>query len=96
METDSLQQPQPQQNQIPHLEHAVSNKTTLGHNHLSSMILTVYISSKHSDKEIMIYALLDTQSDSTFVLECVADELQVRCFQIKNSYNEFTINSQLP
>ena len=44
---------------------------------LTSMVVPVYLSSDtNPDKEILVYALLDTMSDSTFVLETVAEDLQ--------------------
>lgn len=46
------------------------------HTGLTSMILPVYLSSKNDpDSEILVYALLDTQSDSTFVVEDLASHL---------------------
>ena len=45
-------------------------------NYNSGMIVPVYVSSKQSpDKEILTYALLDTQSDSAFVLDQIGDAL---------------------
>ena len=46
---------------------------------MSSMIVPVWVSSKKNpDKEHLVYALLDTQSDTTFILEKTADKLNAR------------------
>ncbi|PIK59809.1 hypothetical protein BSL78_03264 [Apostichopus japonicus] len=46
---------------------------------MSSLILPVYISHKgNPNKEILTYAMLDTQSDTTFVTECVCEALGVK------------------
>ncbi|XP_072173968.1 uncharacterized protein [Diadema setosum] len=45
---------------------------------LTSMVLPVYLSSLDSpEKEILVYALLDTMSDTTFTADSVGEELQV-------------------
>ena len=45
----------------------------------SSMVVPVWVSHQEKpDKEILVYALLDTQSDATFILEETCDELQVQ------------------
>ena len=46
-------------------------------NRLTSMAVPVFLSyEENPDHEILIYALLDTMSDSTFVLNTVAEDLQ--------------------
>ncbi|XP_014679584.1 PREDICTED: uncharacterized protein LOC106819471 [Priapulus caudatus] len=43
---------------------------------ITSMVVPVYVSSREApDKEVLVYALLDTMSDTTFVLDSIADEL---------------------
>ena len=50
----------------------------------TSPIVPVYISSpEHAGKEILVYAMLDTQSDSSFILEEVADTLNVTSKPVK-------------
>lgn len=45
----------------------------------TSSIVPVWVSStKQPDKEVLVYALLDTQSDTTFVLEEVAQDLDTK------------------
>ena len=54
----------------------------------SGMIVPVYVSNIQSpDKEILTYALLDTQSDSTFVLDQIGDALETdkSCSTVKLS-----------
>ena len=58
---------------------AVSCKVHLGERSSSSMIVPVWISSEQAPSmEILTYALLDTQSDSSFILEDVAKALMVK------------------
>ena len=46
---------------------------------LTSMIVPVYLSSKSNpDSEKLVYALLDTQSDTTFVVESAADSINAK------------------
>ncbi|XP_070195581.1 uncharacterized protein [Littorina saxatilis] len=46
-------------------------------NSLTSMAVPVYLSTEQNpDHELLVYALLDTMSDSTFVLDSVAEDLQ--------------------
>lgn len=56
------------------VSHAVSSITT--ENFSSGMIVPVYVSYKaNPEKEIMVYALLDSQWDSTFTIESVPRQL---------------------
>lgn len=48
----------------------------------TSAIVPVYVSSD-SDKEVLVYALLDSQSDSSFILEEVADALELDMEPVK-------------
>ncbi|XP_071948982.1 uncharacterized protein [Antedon mediterranea] len=49
-------------------------------NTMSSMIVPVWISNEHKpEKEHLVYALLDTQSDTTFVLEDTANQIGASC-----------------
>jgi hypothetical protein len=46
-------------------------------NPLTSMVVPVYISSQENPgREILVYALLDTMSDTTFVLDSVGEDLE--------------------
>ena len=52
------------------------NCTSQGASSSTSMIVPVWLSSsKRPDAEVLVYAILDTQSDSTFVLKETCDEL---------------------
>ena len=54
----------------------VRQNVTSGQSGLTSMIVPVYLSSKSNPStEILVYALLDTMSDSTFVVEPVVEHL---------------------
>lgn len=58
--------------------HKVNSHTVIREASATSSIVPVYLSSVNEpEKEILTYALLDTQSDSTFVLEDLAKELNV-------------------
>lgn len=58
--------------------HKVNSHTVIREASATSSIVPVYLSSVNEpEKEILTYALLDTQSDSTFVLEDLARELNV-------------------
>ena len=66
----------------------------------TAMIVPVWISSTRSPStEIMTYALLDTQSDSSFLLEDVARELQVEqqpvCLRLSTMTNTSKVNSSI-
>ncbi|XP_057716613.1 uncharacterized protein LOC130931672 [Corythoichthys intestinalis] len=63
------------ESQVPH--HAVSHISTQ-HTSATSSIVPVFVSSvQEPHREVLTYAMLDTQSDSTFVLEDVLDKLSV-------------------
>ena len=49
----------------------------------TSAIVPVYVSNPDNSKEVMVYALLDTQSDSSFILEQVADVLDAPAEVVK-------------
>ena len=42
-----------------------------------SMIVPVWLSSSRSNEEVLAYAILDTQSDATFILKEICDDLDV-------------------
>ena len=45
----------------------------------TSSILPVYVSTAaNPEEEVLVYALLDTQSDTTFILKDIADLLHVK------------------
>ena len=60
------------------VETRISNRNIQdGGDFKSAMIVPVYLSSKNApEREILVYALLDTQSDTTFILEDTTKRLQ--------------------
>lgn len=55
-----------------------------GNSTQTSAIVPVYVSTpSDSSKEVLVYALLDSQSDSSFILEEVADVLDTNTEQVK-------------
>lgn len=52
------------------------------HSVQTSTIVPVYVSSD-SDKEVLVYALLDSQNDYSFILKEVADTLEVDAEPVK-------------
>lgn len=56
----------------------VRTHTLMQHTSATSSIVPVLVSSKSEpQREVLTYALLDTQSDSTFILEDIVTELNV-------------------
>ncbi|XP_013856283.1 uncharacterized protein LOC106512150, partial [Austrofundulus limnaeus] len=71
---------------IPNETTAVTalNVTKTGQSSSTSMIVPVWVSIAHNpSKEQLVYALLDTQSDSTFVSEEVSNQLQAEAHPVK-------------
>lgn len=64
---------------------ATSNRVVQdGNSTQTSAIIPVYVSTPtDSNKEVLVYALLDSQSDSSFILEEVADVLDANTEQVK-------------
>ena len=63
----------------PDREAVCSKMSKIETESMSSMIVPVWVSSKKNpNKEDLVYALLDTQSDTTFILEKTADKLNAR------------------
>ena len=59
-------------------EAVVSHSTRITGGSKSSMVVPVFLfHDENPDKKVLIYALLDTQSDSTFISENVCDKLQL-------------------
>ena len=56
---------------------SISNVTDL-----TTMIVPVFVSSEDSIERLMVYALLDSQSDITFILDSVAEELKARSVDV--------------
>lgn len=54
-----------------------SDEVTSGHALCSTMIVPVWISHPESGQDVMVYALLDSQSNTHFVTESVLDQLGV-------------------
>nr|XP_061819695.1 uncharacterized protein LOC133608465 [Nerophis lumbriciformis] len=66
--------------QIPATATATTNRVAQGNqgSHTSSIVPVWVSSSKQPENEILTYALLDTQSDTTFILDQVAQELNTK------------------
>lgn len=63
--------------------HKVMSHALTQHASATSSIVPVFVSSTTEPRrEILTYALLDTQSDSTFILEDLAKELNVNTQQV--------------
>ena len=69
-----------------------SNRVVQGSNDTqTSTILPVYVSApSDSSKEVLVYALLDSQSDSSFILEDIADVLDMNTEQVKLKLSTMT------
>lgn len=60
------------------------NVTSQGQSENTSMIVPVWVSSDNNpSREKLVYALLDTQSDTTFIENDVSNELQLTTFPVK-------------
>lgn len=60
------------------------NVTKVGQSSSTTMIVPVWVSTVQSlSKEKLVYALLDTQSDSTFISEVVSNQLQADFHPVK-------------
>ncbi|XP_035985253.1 uncharacterized protein LOC118558808 [Fundulus heteroclitus] len=71
--------------------HRVVSHASTQHASATTSIVPVLVSSlQEPHKEILTYAMLDTQSDSTFVLEDVIDRLKVDSYPIKLKLNTMT------
>lgn len=84
-----------QPNERVEVQQATSNRVIQqdGNTHTSS-ILPVYVSSTaNPEKEILVYALLDTQSDTTFILKDVADLLHVERDPVRLKISTITSRS---
>ena len=65
-------------------ESAVSHAVNLDEGHSTSMIVPVWVSSEQAPSlEVLTYALLDTQSDSSFISEDVVQSLAVKGQPVK-------------
>ncbi|XP_070402542.1 uncharacterized protein [Nothobranchius furzeri] len=63
---------------------------------LTSPIVPVYVSSlTQPDKEILVYALLDSQSDTTFILKDVADTLDAKKDPVKLKVSTITSRTKV-
>ncbi|XP_030597267.1 uncharacterized protein LOC115788399 isoform X1 [Archocentrus centrarchus] len=71
--------------------HSVVSHTSTHRVSATSAIVPVFVSSVHEpEREVLTYALLDTQSDSTFVLEDVLDKLNVDARPVKLKLSTMT------
>ena len=65
-------------------------------NSKTSMIVPVYLSTLESpDDEVLVYALLDTQSDTTFILEEVGEKLETNSIPTKLRLSTMTSTSTI-
>ena len=73
-------------------EIAVSSKSTFKEQEpeCTSMIVPVWISKPDSKDEILTYALLDTQSDSSYILESTASSIGLQGEEVKLSLSTMT------
>ncbi|KAI2657327.1 2,3,4,5-tetrahydropyridine-2,6-dicarboxylate N-acetyltransferase [Labeo rohita] len=83
------ERPLPMVNNVHALESETTNAmsiniTSEGQSVITSMIVPVWVSSvKNSSNEQLVYALLDTQSDTTFIDEDISNALQVESHPVK-------------
>lgn len=71
--------------------HKVVSHTSTQHASATSSIVPVFVSSvQEPHREILTYAILDTQSDSTFVLEDVLEKLDVNVQPVKLKLSTMT------
>ena len=68
----------------------VSLMTNYGSYSKSTMIVPVWISSKDSKEEMLVYALLDTQSDTSFVSKATFSQLGISATDTKLSLSTMT------
>ncbi|KAJ8342685.1 hypothetical protein SKAU_G00326130 [Synaphobranchus kaupii] len=78
--------------------HEVTSHASTQHVPATSSIVPVLVSSRQEpEREILTYALLDTQSDSTFILEDLLDDLNVEAQPVKLKLSTMTaIDTVLP
>ena len=60
----------------------------------SSMVLPVMVKKEGNSEEILIYALLDNQSDSSFISETTANTLGLEGKRIKLSFSTMSSKKQ--
>ena len=60
-----------------------------------SMIVPVWLSSSRSNEEVLAYAILDTQSDATFILKEICDDLDVEMQPTKLRLSTITNHESL-
>ena len=83
-----------------HNEDSVSNGSSMkvsisNVTDLTTMIVPVFVSSEDSIEPLMVYALLDSQSDSTFILDSVAEELKARSVDVDLKLSTMTTTSTI-
>ena len=83
-----------------HNEDSVSNGSSMkvsisNVTDLTTMIVPVFVSSEDSTEPLMVYALLDSQSDSTFILDSVAEELKARSVDVDLKLSTMTTTSTI-
>ena len=59
------------------------------------MIVPVWLSSSRSNEEVLAYAILDTQSDATFILKEICDDLDVEMQPTKLRLSTITNHESL-
>ncbi|XP_054653604.1 uncharacterized protein LOC129193043 isoform X1 [Dunckerocampus dactyliophorus] len=76
---------------VSHEMHKVVSHTSTQRAPATSSIVPVFVSSvQEPHREVLTYAILDTQSDSTFVLEDVLDKLNVEVRPVKLKLSTMT------
>ena len=69
---------------------SISNVTEL-----TTMIVPVFVSPENSIEPLMVYALLYPQSDSTFILDYVAEELKAQSVDVDLKLSTMTTTSTI-
>ena len=64
-------------------------------NQSTTMIVPVFVSSEDSIKPLMVYALLDSQTDRTFILDSIAKELKARSVNVDLKLSTMTTTSTI-
>ena len=62
---------------------------------ITTMIVPVFVSSENSNESILIYALQDSQSDSTFISDAVASQLNTRSERVNLRLSTMTNTSTI-
>ncbi|XP_077360981.1 uncharacterized protein LOC144006149 [Festucalex cinctus] len=89
---DNHQQSEPTETQQATSNRVIQEKGSIR----TSAIVPVYVSSTNEpDKEVLLYALLDNQSDTTFILEDAAETLCAKKMPVKLEVSTMTSKTKL-